>query len=201
MDCRAREELADTVERMGDIEGMIVQQRPRDTWVQTGFVADNLEATARRLEQAYRTIVTPRIEKLRKLEGQAASLAGRLRRLNSQLKIAIWHGAAAELLDRLERANAAHRGSDELRRALQQEGMDRRTDGTKWNWKRVDERYVAPDRYGKAIGAILEDLEQQTQELMLSDLAASDDTAVPARYQRLVERYIQVLSSDLRQKD
>ena len=195
-------DLVKTIERMSGIEHMLHEKRARDAGVAAGFAADNLEVAARRLDQIYRTIVTPRIEQMRRLEGKAARLAEGLQQLSSNQKITIWHGSAIEFLDELDQAMVAHEASNELHEAMQQEGWDQRTNGSKWNWKRrEDANFLAPQRYGQALGAILEELQQQTQELILTDLATSEEMAIPVQYRRLVERYIQVLSSDLRQSE
>ena len=196
-------EVAETVERMSDIAIMLEERRDRDAHIEGEDVADRLAIMARELDQIYRSIVTPRLEQLRQLEARTAEAEQNLEQLETNEQISTWHRKMLELMEDIDKANAVGGSLDELYEAMQAEGWSKMSDRTRWNWQRGENgNYLAPNRYGSAVGRIIEELQQQMQELMLTDLVADDNEAIPPQYKHLVERYIEVLSSsDMRKKN
>ncbi len=193
-------ELEETVERMTDVSVMLSESRLQDARVEAGAIADNLEATSRRLDQIYRMIVQPRVEQLTQLESRAGKLARELNELETNQQISTWHSDAVELLDDLDKADVAPEAVDEMYQTMQQEGWGKRVSSSDWGWDKREQTYVAPRRYHEAVRAVIEELQEQMQEVILTDLVASEDEATPPKYRALVDRYIQVLSSDTREE-
>ena len=191
----------ETVERMSDIAKLLEARRARDARVEGEDVADRLDVLARQLDQVYRSIVTPRVEQLMGLEARAVQAEKKLNELETNEQISTWHREALELLEELDKAKAGGGSLDELYEAMQAEGWSKMTDRTRWGWKlSEDGTYLSPDSYGRAVRTIIEELQQQMQELILTDLVADDNEATPPKYKHLVDRYIEVLSSDSREK-
>ncbi|MBC8350576.1 MAG: hypothetical protein H8E66_01230 [Planctomycetes bacterium] len=193
--------VEETVERMPDLGRMLEERRDRDAQVESEDIADRLDVLSRQLDQVYRSIVTPRIEQLMNLESRAVEADQNLKELETNEQISTWHRKALELMEELDKAQAASSSLDELYEAMQSEGWSKMSDGKRWNWKQDENGiYVSPDSYGRAMRTIIEDIQQQMQELILTDLVADDNEATPPKYKHLVERYIEVLSSDVREK-
>ena len=191
--------VEETVERMSDIASMIEERRDRDARVESEDVADRLDVLARQLDQVYRSIVTPRVEQLRNLEARAVEAEQNLQKLETNEQIATWHRKMLELSEDIDKAKAVGASLDELYEAMQSEGWSKMSDRTQWNWKRGEVGgYQSPGSYARAVRTIIQ---QQMQELMLTDLVADDNEAIPPEYQHLVDRYIEVLSSDMRTKE
>jgi hypothetical protein len=69
----------------------------------------------------------------------------------------------------------------------------------RWAWGTAPHgNRVPPLGYLQNVGGVVEELQREIQELILADLASSRDEAVPPQYQRMVERYYQVLSGEVR---
>jgi hypothetical protein len=56
--------------------------------------------------------------------------------------------------------------------------------------------YGAPLVYHRSLRTIVADLHDVIQELILGDMRDEGDENTPPQYERLVERYYQVLSTD-----
>ena len=191
----------ETVERMADLSRMLEESRDRDARVEGEDIADRLDVLARQLDRVYRSIVTPRVEQLMNLESQAVEAEQNLKKMETNEQISTWHRKALELLEELDKAKAVGSPLDELYEAMQSEGWSKMSDRTRWDWKRGENgNFLAPESYGRAVRAIIEDLQQQMQEMILTDLVADENEATPPKYKHLVERYIEVLSSDVREK-
>jgi hypothetical protein len=195
-------DVQETVERMADIAGMLEARRDRDARVESEDVADRLDVLARQLDQVYRSIVMPRVEQLRNLEARAVEAERNLKKLETNEQISTWHRKMLELSEDIDEAKAVGGSLDELYEAMQNEGWSKMSDRTQWNWERGEGgSYAAPSSYARAVRTVIEELQLQMQELMLTDLVADDNEAVPPEYEHLVDRYIEVLSSDMRTKE
>ena len=194
--------VEETIERMSDLVSMLEERRARDARVEGEDIADRLDVLSRQLDQVYRSIVTPRVEQLRNLETRAVEAEKTLEELETNEQIANWHRKMLELSEDIDQAKAVGGSLDELYEAMQSEGWSKMSDRTQWNWKRGESGiYAAPSSYARAVRDVIEELQQQMQELMLTDLVAGDNEAIPPEYKHLVERYIEVLSSDMRKKE
>jgi hypothetical protein len=56
--------------------------------------------------------------------------------------------------------------------------------------------HVAPVVYCDNLTLLVADLQREAKELLLRDLMAAGQEAVPAQYEKLVERYFEVLSQE-----
>lgn len=186
---------------MADIAIMLKESRDRDAQVESEDIADRLDVLARQLDQVYRSIVTPRVEQLRALETRAVESEQNLQKLETNEQIATWHRKMLELSEDIDNAKAVGGSLDQLYEVMQAEGWSKMSDRAQWNWKRSENgNYLAPSSYGRAVRTLIEELQQQMQELILTDLVADDNEATPPAYRHLVDRYIEVLSSDLGEK-
>lgn len=194
-------DVEETIERMAEIAKMLAGRRVKDAKVEGEDIADRLDVLARQLDQVYRSIVTPRVEQLMQLEARAVQAEEKLQKLETNEQISTWHREALEMLEELDKAKAGGGTLDELYEAMQAEGWSKMSDQTRWGWKIGENGYhVSPNAYGRAMRTIIEELQQQMQELILTDLVADDNEATPPQYKHLVDRYIEVLSSDARSK-
>jgi len=178
-------------------QGSALRKGPsREASADARDVADRFEATAQKLEGLHRSIVAPRIAELMKIESEAVNLQEKLERLETQGQITDWHRGADELLEDLNKLGVAEEARDELEGAMEEAGWntDRRIGG--WDWTVHNGWYGAPVRYHRSVKTIVADLHAVIQELILGDLGDSADEHTPPEYERLVERYYQVLSSD-----
>ena len=65
-----------------------------------------------------------------------------------------------------------------------------------WNWRRVGLYYAGPAAYDSHLNTVVQELQNQIHELLLSDMIAAGDEAVPPEYKKLVELYFQLLSQN-----
>ncbi len=184
------------VEEMGQVAGMIRSKKDVDAKLSSLDVADRLEIMAQRLDAAYRGIVAPQAEELRKLEQALADLREQLEKLETPSQVAAWHREARELLDKLDKLGVNLKAREELELEMKKAGFGVDVDRTKrtLNWGITDGRYDAPGAYNLAIVHLQEDIQERIQTLILGDLGNVSDEATPPKYQELVERYYEVLS-------
>ncbi len=162
--------------------------------------ADRLELLAQELDALHGTIVAPRLSQLIALERQAARLQDRLAKLAFDAEISQWHLQAQEMLQALDKAQSGSAAAEALRQAMTDAGWGASRTG--WAWGRVPspvgghDYYVAPGVYRDNLTRLLTDLQRETRELLLRDLMAAGQEAVPPQYEQLVERYFEVLSQE-----
>ncbi|HVW00320.1 MAG TPA: hypothetical protein VHB77_08270 [Planctomycetaceae bacterium] len=155
-------------------------------------VADRMAVLAHRLEAAYRTTVAPQVEELRSLEQSVDGLRKKLDDLETQAQIAAWHREAKGVIERAEDAGI----NEILSRELQQQfNASPGGPANVYDWKVVDDRFVPPDEYGGGLRRLQEELQERIRALLLRDTTSLGDEKTPPKYQELVERYYQVLSS------
>jgi uncharacterized protein Yka (UPF0111/DUF47 family) len=159
-------------------------------------IADRFEGTSQKLESLHRSIVAPRIAELMELEREAVELQEKLERLETQGQITGWHRSAEELLEELEKMGIAEESREKLVEAMRDAGWRDDRVGGNWDWTLRSGRYGAPLVYHRTVRNVVGDLHSIIQELILGDLRGSGDENTPPQYERLVERYYQVLSSD-----
>ena len=187
-----------TVQQMQQLEGLLLARRWREARTNIGEIAARLEALSQRLDTLHRSVVAPRLAALIALEKRAADLRERLGKLSADVEISAWHRDAEALTRDLPREpGTAPRGSpaaDHLLEAMREAGWGS-AEGA-WHWERPGPYYVGPEAYYSHLGAIVEGLQSQVYELLLGDLIAAGDEAVPPEYEKLVERYFQTLSEN-----
>jgi hypothetical protein len=184
------------VEEMGQVAGMIRSKKDSDAKLSSLDVADRLQIMAQRLDAAYRVIVAPQAEELRKLEQALLDLRERLEQLETPSQVAGWHRDARELLNELDKLGVSLEAREEFEKEMKKAGFGIEKDPTKRtpDWSLVDGRYVAPDGYAQPLLHLQEDIQERIQTLILGDLGNISDDATPPKYQELVEQYYKVLS-------
>ncbi|HEV3026414.1 MAG TPA: DUF4175 family protein, partial [Planctomycetota bacterium] len=189
--------------KIGEIVKRLEAQAPalragkaRETAAEAREMADRFEITAQKLETLHRSIVAPRIAELMQLERQAADLQDKLEKLETPSQITNWHQGADELLGQLDKMGIAEEPREELYDAMKDAGWTADRIGGNWNWAVVRGYYGAPVVYHRTVKTIVSDLHAVIQELILGDLRDMGDETTPPQYERLVERYYQVLSTD-----
>jgi len=189
--------LGEAVKRLADQSPAIRAGMARETTAAARELADRFEVAAQKLEGLHRSIVAPRIAELLEIERQAVDLQEKLERLETPGQITNWHRDTDELLEQLEKMGFAEEPREELVEAMQGEGWEaERMTGRAWNWAVVRGLYAPPRAYHRSIRRVVTELQAVIQELILGDLGSEMDGAVPPQYERLVERYHQVLSTD-----
>ena len=183
------------VGEMGRVSNMIRSKQDGDAKLSSLDAAERLEIMAQRLDGAYRGIVAPQAEELRKLEQAMADLRDQLEKLETPSQVAAWHREARELLDKLDKLGVNLKAREELENEMKQAGFGI-TDSVRRDvtWGLIDGRYDAPVGYSNAIIHLQEDVQERIQTLILGDLGNVSDDATPPKYQEFVERYYEVLS-------
>ena len=184
------------VAEMGQVSHMIRSKQDDDAKLSSLDTAERLEIMAQRLDAAYRGIVAPQAEELRKLEQALADLREQMETLETPSQVAAWHREVRELLDRLDKLGVSPKDREYLEKEMQKAGFGLDVDRTKRtpDWSLVDGRYVAPDGYAQPLVRLQEDIQERIQTLILGDLGNVSDDATPPKYQEFVERYYEVLS-------
>lgn len=187
-------DLLKAIEAMKDSAEMIRSDNYDDARLASIDLADRLEITAQRLDAAYRTIVAPQAEELRKLEQALADLREKLETLETQAQVAAWHREAQDLLDRAEKLGISDKVRDDLLEEMKKAGLGINGVRSRFDWGFVNNRYEAPGGYVRPLLNLQEEVQARIQNLLLGDISTAADEATPPKYQDLVERYYQVLS-------
>jgi hypothetical protein len=184
------------VEEMSQVSLMVRSKKDGDAKLSSLDVAERLEIMAQRLDTAYRAIVAPQAEELRKLEQALLDLRERLEKLETPSQLAGWHRDLRELLNELDKLGVSLQAREEFEKEMKKMGFSIDLDRTKQipDWSLVDGRYIVPDNFKLPLINLQEDIQQRIQGLILGDLGNISDDAMPPKYQELVERYYQVLS-------
>jgi hypothetical protein len=183
-------EVSQAVERMQAVPPALADQAMRqEATLEIRDTADQMEVTARVLDRLYRSLVMPRIEELKDLERQAATLQTEMTELATPSQVKEWGQAAGQLTDELEEQGVGGGAREDLEKALG-EGGGTGTGG----WALSNGYFVGPEQITTNMRLLVEEIQQHIQELMLADMESSGDEALPPSYRRLVERYLEVLS-------
>ncbi len=193
---------ADLETLLGEIEAIEESLRGRQVGnlhLDVGEVAERLEVLSGVLDALHGMVVSPRLAELLELESQVASLRERLDKLTTDAEISRWHLDAQQLMETLEKAEAGTVAVETLRRVMEEAGWG--TNRSEWGWNRVHDNvlqfhYQAPAEYVSNLTLLEEMLQREAKELLLRDMISSGDDAVPPAYEKLVERYFEVLSRE-----
>lgn len=184
------------VGELGQVSNMIRSKNDDDAKLASIDVAERLEIMAQRLDGAYRTLVAPQAEELRKVEAALAELREQLEKLETPSQVAAWHREVRDLLDKLEKLGVSPKDREFLEKEMTKAGfgldVDRKNRAV--NWSIVGNYYVYPAAYNFALIHLQEDIQERIQTLILGDLGNVSDDATPPKYQELVNRYYEVLS-------
>jgi hypothetical protein len=187
-------ELLKAIEAMKESSEMIRSEKYDDARLASLDLAERLEIVAQRLDAAYRAIIAPQAEELRKLEQALADLREKLDELETQGQIAAWHREAQELLDRADKLGISDKVRDDLLEEMKKAGLGINGARNRFDWGLVNNRYEAPASYVRPLLNLQEEVQARIQNLLLGDISSAADDATPPKYQDLVERYYQVLS-------
>ena len=184
------------VGEMSQVSNMIRSKKDDDAKLSSLDVAERLEIMAQRLDGAYRTIVAPQAEELRKIEQALADLRDQLEKLETPSQVAAWHREVRDLLDKLDKLGVSPKDREFLEKEMAKAGFGLNVDRTKRgvNWGLVNDYYAYPVNYAPALIHLQEDIQERIQTLILGDLGNVADEATPPKYQELVDRYYEVLS-------
>jgi len=100
----------------------------------------------------------------------------------------------------LDQAGAGSSAAESLRQTMADAGWGASRPG--WGWELSsrdvlhDVYYTAPPAYYDNLTGVIEVVQRKARELLLRDLMAIGQEAVPPQYEKLVERYFQVLSRE-----
>lgn len=188
-------DLLKALDAMQEAAGMIRDGKLDDARLSGMDVGDRLEITAQRLDAAYRGIVAPKAEELRKIEAALAALRERLNELETQDEIAAWHREVRELMEKLSELGISEDLIEQLQEQMRLAGV---SNGLWKNvdWSIVEGRYAAPAVYNETIIRIEEDIQERLQTLLVGDIRLTADDAAPPKYKDLVNRYYDVLSKE-----
>ncbi len=191
-------DIAKLVEQMNDVTELIRDRKDGDAKLSSFDLAERFEIMAGRLDAAYRGIVAPQAEELRKLEAALVELREKLEQLETPAQVAAWHREVRDLLDQLDKLGVSVEARDLLEKEMKTAGfgLDRDPTSRTLNWGLINNNYVAPAGYNVALVHLQEDVQARIQTLVLGDYGNVSDDATPPKYQELVERYYQVLSGE-----
>jgi hypothetical protein len=118
-------DLLKAIEAMQESAGMIREGKLDDARLAGMDVGDRLEITAQRLDAAYRGIIAPKAEELRKVEAALAALRERLNELETQDEIAAWHREIRELMEKLEELGVSEDLIEQLQEQIRAAGSSK----------------------------------------------------------------------------
>ena len=197
---REHAQMEDLVRRMQEIEQRLRSNKLDGIRAETREVADRLEVLAHELDAIHGSIVAPQLTQLLALEQQAAQLQERLAKLSSDAEITQWHLDTQTLMFSLENAGAGSSAVESLRQTMADAGWGSSRPGWGWELSSRDELndvyYTAPPAYRDNLTGVIEVVQRKARELLLRDLMAIGQEAVPPQYEKLVERYFEVLSRE-----
>lgn len=187
-------DLLKAIEAMQQEADLIRSDKFDDARLASLDLADRLEITAQRLDGAYRAIIAPQAEELRKLEQTLADLREKLENLETQAQIAAWHREARDLLDQSDKLGISDKVREDLLEEMKKAGLGVDGARNRFDWGIVNGRYETPAAYLRPLLHLQEEVQTRIQNLLLEDISSATDEATPPKYQDLVERYYQVLS-------
>jgi hypothetical protein len=160
--------------------------------------ADRLEMTAQKLDAAYRLIIAPKAEELRKAEMKILELREELQQMETKSDVMSWHRDARQLLDDLPGLGVNEELIEKMQKEMEAAGFGQINAKNTVNWAIVNDRYAAPDAYATALIRLEEDLQKRLEALLLGDLQASADDTAPPAFREFVDRYREILSQESR---
>lgn len=190
--------LQKIIDQMEGTNGLIRSKKDTEAKLSSLDLAERFEILAQRLDTAYRAIVVPQAEELRKLEQALIELKEKLEQLETPSQVNSWHREVRELLERADQLGVSAEVRAQFEEELRKGGfaIDRDPTRRDVNWSLVNDRYVAPGAYLVALTNIQEDVQTRIQTLLLGDMGRLSDDAAPPAYQSLIDRYYQVLSGE-----
>ncbi len=166
--------------------------------------AERWEATANRLATTFRELSAPRMEELLEIDRRLAELRDLLQQAESERELVKWQVRVGELVQDLKELKVGGAARDELEQMLRDAGWSEDVEDFRLN---AAGAYVDSD--GVPATGIVIDLTERTtalsreiqtyiQELIMADLPLDGADAIPPEFQKLVERYYEVLAKERR---
>lgn len=193
----ADREIAETVERIEQLPEQV--ENPQNVAALDSEIrdtAERMESTARELDRLYRSIVMPRLEQLKDLEKQTAELEQEMQEARTEPDVQEWNRAAGTLTEDLAEVDAGGSARDELDEMVN--GAGEKAVSAK-DWKRGGAGFKAPKELAATVRLVSETLQRQIQELVLADVLSDRDEPTPPEYQHLVDRYLKVLATEVKE--
>ena len=188
-------QLLKSIETMQGAASTIRSAQMNDARLASLDIAERMQIIAQRLDTAYRTIVAPQVEELRKLEQNLAGLGEQLEKLETPAQVAAWQRKADELMDEAEKLQISDKLREEFLEQMKKSAPG--NDGFQdLKWSLVNNRYVPPKNIEPLLTKIQEEVQARIQTLVLGDFTSNAEENTPPKYQELVERYYQVLSRE-----
>ena len=192
---REEQQMTKQIEQMQKIVDQIEKDDLTGAQAAAGEVSQRMEVTAQELEQLHRRLVAPRLAKLMELEAKVMAMIENLKQLETVEDVASWHREAQELLDEIDQNQLGGAAVDQLRELLSANANGSNSELIMRNWNVHNNYFTPPEAYTVATQALAASLQQRIQEIFLGDMESDSGGAVPPEYERLVERYYEVLSS------
>jgi hypothetical protein len=196
--------LDETVKRMEAIGSQLRDGRTDDARIGAQDSADRWEITAGRLGAAFREVSAPKLEELMDIERRLAELRERMENLKSERDVTKFLADAGKLLQRLEEMKVGAGVREELQKLMEKAGWTEDAEQFRLNkesgWAISDETRLmsAPEGYAIAIRDVSQAVQAHIQELILGDVLSTQGEVTPPQYEKLVERYYQVLARQKR---
>lgn len=196
--------LEETVARMEELAKQLREGKTSDARILAADSADRWEATANRLAVAFREVAAPRLEDLMKLEQELQTLQDELNRLQEERDVVKWMVAAGKLMEKMEEMKVGGEAREKLEEMMKEAGWTENAErfqlkGGGWAYEDKEQRLGVPAGYSLAVRDVTRDVQAHIQELILGDLLSGGETeASPPQYEKLVERYYEVLARQKR---
>jgi len=149
------------------------------------------ELTAAALDSLFRRLVTPRLARLKEFEARTLDMTRSMEQVQSPDEIGEWDRKLRELIFQLSTEKAAGKTREELARQLRENQLP-----TVRDWQQSDGKMTPPGPLGQSLARVTDELRKQILELILADFHHNHDEPVPAAYTRLVNSYLQILSTN-----
>ena len=183
--------LSSAIERMQQQPEAIRTGRLQEERKAAEEIADRLGEAALKLDALQREIIDPKVAALMDLEAKAEKLADGVDEVETKRQSEQWLQAADQFLEELDDAEEGSSGpEEELREELKGGGWDSETKRLRGAGNLQTNGGV----YKKSLKKIANELRQQVQQLLLTEISSSSDETPPAQYESLVSKYQKALT-------
>ena len=190
------QQITQTVQRaMSAAERAVEDEPPPEVAADLEDTAERFELTSSELDRLYRSLVMPRMARLRELERELTATQQGMDPQETEQDVEEFTADLEELIRDLEDAQAGGASREELF-----EMVENRKLPAVGQWQKIQEgaaaAYTAPDLLRRLLSQTGEELRRQIHELMLADLQADRESPIPPEYEQLVDEYLRVLAAD-----
>lgn len=181
--------VSSTVERMQQQASGFRGGKVDDERKAAADIADKMDETARKLDTLQREIVNPKVAELMKLEADAQRLADETDDVETKRQAEQFMKGAGQFVEELKDAEVGGGAGEELKDELKGDGWDEETNTVRSSGARFD-----GERYRRTLRNIEQELRETVQQLLLAELAISNEEIPPAQYEALVMKYQRTLT-------